>query len=121
MGTNHYRASVESRAYELMTSASQTVLGNGDWSLVFENMNPESPIESADMSVLQNFGRLVVLGEMEGVADVPLPFSSEPPSAQLRMTGHFAGGTSSTEAILVYKDGRWLFSHFAYVPGSIAQ
>lgn len=119
--SNYYRASVEQQAYDLMTASTEAVLGSGDWSLVLENMTPESPIQSADMSSLRSFGRLVDLADMEGVAEVPMPFSGQTATAQLRMTGHFTNGGCVTEAILVHRDGRWLFSHFAYIPGSFAQ
>jgi len=119
--SNYHRASVEERAYELMINASQAVLGTGDWSLVFENMDPETPSQIPDMTTLRDFGSLVTLGEMVGIADVPLPLSGQPATAQLRIAGHFSTGICFTEAILVYRDGRWLFSHFAYIPGTLAQ
>lgn len=118
---NYYRANIEQRAYELMTQATQALLETADWNPVLENMTAEAPIQTADMSSLGSFGRLVTLGEMEGVADVPSPFSGRSATAQLRMAGHFTNGICYTEAILVYQNGGWLFSHFAYIPGEFAQ
>lgn len=118
---NTYRVRIEQRAYALMTQATQALLEAGDWNPVLENMTPEEPIQTVDMTSLRNFGRLVTLGEMEGFADVPLPFSGQSATAQLRMPGHFTNGICYTEAILVYQDGNWQFSHFAYIPGEFAQ
>ena len=121
IANTYYRANIEQRAYELMTETTQAVLETGDWTLVLENMTAEAPIQSGDMSSLGNFGRLVTLGDMEGIADVPRPFSGRPATAQLRIAGHFSNGVSYTEAILVYQDGRWQFNHFAFRPGEFAQ
>lgn len=121
LGVNLYRTNIEQRAYELMTAATQGILESGDWNPVLENMTSEAAIQTSDMSALGNFGRLVTLGDMEGFAGVPLPLSGQPATAQLRMAGHFSNGICYTEAILVYQDGRWQFSHFAFIPGEFAQ
>lgn len=121
IGINLYRANIEQQAYELMTATAQAIMEGGDWNPVLENMVPEAGIQTSDMSALRNFGRLVALGDMEGFAEVSLPMSGQPTTAQLRMAGHFSNGICYTEAIMVYQDSRWQFSHFAFIPGEFAQ
>lgn len=115
------RYSLEEQASTLMTDTVTQILSSGDTTLLFEHADPLTPINSPDPTTLARYGRLVVLDPPEGGAQVPGSLSASAPVAQFATTAHYSLGKVSAEAQLTYRDGFWLFTHFALIPGELAE
>ncbi len=115
------RYSLEEQASTLMTETATQILSSGDTTLLFEHADPSAPVDSPDLSTLGRYGRLVAIDPPEGGAQVPGSFSANVPAAQFATTAHYSLGKVSVEALLIYRDGLWLFTHFAVIPGEFAE
>lgn len=115
------RYSLEEQASTLMTDTAMQILGSGDTTLLFEHADPLAPIDSPDLSMLVRYGRLVALDPPEGGAQVPGSLSANAPVAQFATTAHYSLGKVSVEALLIYRDGNWLFTNFGVIPGEFAE
>ncbi len=115
------RYSLEEQASTLMTDTVTQILSSGDTTLLFEHADPLAPVDAPDLSALGRYGRLVALDPAEGGAQVPGSLSDNVPVAQFATTAHYSLGKVSAEAQLTYRDGLWLFTHFALIPGELAE
>lgn len=115
------RYSLEDQASTLMTDTVTQILSAGDTTLLFEHADPRAPINAPDMTTLVRYGRLVALDSPVGGAQIPGSLSASVPAAQFAITAHYGLGKVSAEALLTYRDGFWLFTHFALIPGELAE
>ncbi len=115
------RYSLEEQASTLMTETATQILSSGDTTLLFAHADPLAPVDSPDLSTLVRYGRLVALDPPAGGAQVPGSLSASVPVAQFSTTAHYSLGKVSVEALLTYRDGLWLFTHFALIPGEFAE
>jgi hypothetical protein len=115
------RYDLEEQASTLMTNTVTQILSSGESTLLLENADPLVPVSAPDLTTIAGYGSLVALDPPEGGAQVPGSLSATAPSAQFAITAHYGLGKVSTEALLTYRDGLWLFTHFALVPGELAE
>lgn len=115
------RYSLEEQASALMTDTVTQILVSGNTNLLFEHADPLVPVEAPDLSALGRYGRLVALDPAEGGAQVPGSLSNNAPFAQFTTTAHYSLGKVSAESLLTYRDGIWLFTYFALIPGELAE
>lgn len=115
------RYGLEEQASTLMTDTVTQILSSGDTTLLFEHADPLAPIDAPDLSTLGRYGRMVALDAPEGGAQIPGSLSDNAPVAQFTTTAHYSLGKVSAEALLTYRDDLWLFTHFALIPGELAE
>ncbi|MES3008632.1 MAG: hypothetical protein V4751_12770 [Pseudomonadota bacterium] len=115
------RYSLEEQAGALMTDTLLQILSSGDSTLLSEHTDPLVLVQTPDLSNLTRYGRLVSIDPPQGEAQIPTSLSSTAPAAQFATTAHYSLGRVNSEAIMTYRDGLWLFTHFTVVPGPLAE
>lgn len=115
------RSTLEDQAGTLVTETITQIVSAGDTTLLLEHADPLAPVNSPDLTTLGRYGSFVVLDPLEGGAQVSGSLSASAPVAQFTTTAHCSLGKVNFEALLTYRDGRWLFTHFALIPGKLSE
>ena len=115
------RSDLESQANALMTDSITHFLSDGDSGSIYAHADPQASINLLDTKILGRYGRLVVIDPPQGGAQIPNSLSGITPTAQFVATAHFGLGKVSSEAIMTYRDGKWIFTHFSVTPGPLAE
>lgn len=115
------RYDLEEQASTLMTETVNQIVSSRDSTLLSEHTDPLAQVGLPDLTTLDRYGSLVVIDPLEGGAQVSGSLSASAPVAQFTTTAHCSLGKVNFEAFLTYRDGRWLFTHFALVPGELAE
>ena len=115
------RSDLESQANALMTDSITHFLSDGDSGSIYAHADPQASINLLDTKILGRYGRLVVIDPPQGGAQIPNSLSGITPTAQFVATAHFGLGKVSSEAIMTYRDGKCIFTHFSVTPGPLAE
>lgn len=104
-------------AHTLVTDITRSLLGDADPAPLLALTDETLPVSLPDLSTVERFGELIVMGQPSGNVFVPPLFSAASGSASLQLGASFAYGTADVSAELEYRQGRWHLRRYVLTPG----